>query len=175
VVGFYSAVSGYQKGQPETDTGIDMLSVMNAWRTAGLAGHKIHAYAAVDHTNLDEMRGAIWLAGALSVGIAMPLVAQQWITPGSIWDVPKGGPVGDAAPWSWGGHAVPLFGYNANKGTWRAASWAGTYTLTDAFVQTYLEEAYIPWSPNDWCTDGRAPNGFNAKTLLADVNALTEN
>jgi hypothetical protein len=173
VIRFYSATSGYIPGRPRTDVGAAMLTVMNRWRRVGLAGHKIEAYTSLDWTNALHLRQSIWLMGAAALGVAMPLSVQSLLAPGSVWDVPAGGPVGDGAPGSWGGHAIPLLAYDAVADLYLAASWNATYTLTAAFVNTYCDEAYCPFSSQDWSRTDYAPNGFATVQLRADLAAIT--
>lgn len=172
VLRFYSATSGYVPGRPRTDTGADMLTVMNRWRKVGMGGHKIEAYSTLDWTNSVQLRQSIWLMGAAACGVAMPLSVQNDLAPGSVWDVPSGGAVGDGAPGSWGGHALPLLAYDAIADTYLAASWYATYTLTAAFVRAYCEEAYSPLSAQDWARLQYAPNGFALATLRQDLASI---
>jgi hypothetical protein len=171
---FYSATSGYRKGHPSTDQGATLLSVMNHWRKKGLAGHKIEAYAEVDYATPQKLQQAIWLTGAVPVGVYLPLSVQASLAPGSVWDVPAGGATGNGAPGSWGGHAIPLLGYDATSGLYQFASWDATYWMTQAFVTAYMEEAYAPISSQDWTRTGYAPNGLNLAQIRADALAITQ-
>jgi len=67
---FYSATTGYDpsKIQPDgsnpTDRGGDEQTVLNAWASNGLlpdGSHKIAGWIAVDGSNADEVRAALWL------------------------------------------------------------------------------------------------------------------
>ncbi len=59
VIKMYSAITGYKPGKPATDTGAYCQDVLGYWRKTGLEGHKIVAYAALDASNLDEVKQAI--------------------------------------------------------------------------------------------------------------------
>jgi hypothetical protein len=174
VLGFYSATSGYKPGHPATDVGADMLTVMNRWHKAGLAGYKCQAYAAVDPQNTLQLQQATWLMGATPIGLLLPLAVQNLLAPNSVWDVPSGPLTGDWAADSWGGHCVPLLAYDAAADTYLALSWQWLYTLTGNFVRAYCDEAYAPFCPTTWCRLNYAPNGFDTTSLLADVAAIPQ-
>jgi len=88
----------------------------------------------------------------------MPLSARASVLADSmVWDVPSGGPVGDGAPGSWGGHAVPILGFSPNgSGDFQyfAPSWDGLYTITAAFMAAYADEAYASSGGQRLVTDG---------------------
>lgn len=174
----YMAVSGYNPNDPWTDQGAFMLDVLNYWRKVGIGGHKILGYAAVDIRNRTEVEQAIDLFGSLYVGVAMPVSAQSPRIGGNghaVWEVPANGPEGDGSPGSWGGHAIPLPGYNADttgkKGK-MAVSWGDLYDVTDNFLEAYCDEAYAVLSM-DWIeSTGLSPSHFDLEQLKADLAQL---
>lgn len=85
IVAAYSATSGYVVGDSATDTGAIELDVLNYWRQHGIAGHKIHAYAAFDPRDAECARQAIALFGGAYIGLALPLSAQQQ----DVWGAPS--------------------------------------------------------------------------------------
>lgn len=85
IIAAYSAAGGYVAGNPSTDNGAVELDVLNYWRQQGIAGHKIHAYAAFDPRNAECARQAIALFGGAYIGLALPLSAQNQ----DVWDVPS--------------------------------------------------------------------------------------
>lgn len=92
VIDFYSATTGYVRGQENTDNGGDEVTVLNHWRDKGFfadGSGKIACWVNVDATNPTEVRQAIWLAEAVYFGCELP---DAWVTPlpqtsGFIWDV----------------------------------------------------------------------------------------
>lgn len=164
VLRMYEAVGGYHPGQPDTDTGADLLTVMNYWRHEGLDGHTIGAYAKA--TGKAHLQLGIWLFGAISAGFALPLSCHDQ----DIWAVTDKSLRGDAAQGSWGGHAVPLIGYNQMGPV--CITWGDVKQMTWDFWNAYGDEAYVPLSP-DWVDgDKEAPSGFDIEQLTEDLRAL---
>lgn len=163
VLAAYSAITGYDPARPETDQGAFCLDVLKYWRSHGIAGHMIGSFVAVDPTRADELATALWLFGSVYLGLDLPVSAKSQ----AIWDVPAGGPVGDGAPGSWGGHAVCLQAYDADGAV--IVTWGETRRVTWAFLATYCSEAYALLSPDWFSTDGTAPSGFDWETLNTDL------
>lgn len=165
VVTFYEKTCGYVPSQPSTDLGGVELDVLTWWTKNDLAGHKITAFASVTPSNLDHVKTAIWLLGGVYIGINLPLSASDQ----HIWDVPPGGLGGSGAPGSWGGHAVFVYGYADGK--FMCITWGERQSMTEAFFQTYVDEAYGLVSP-DWLAAAKAPNGLDGQTLAEDMALL---
>lgn len=149
-----------------TDDGRVELDVLNYWRKAGIGRDKIVAYVAVDPANVEHCRLAIHLLGGLYTGIGLPLTARTQ----RVWDVVGDGRTGDAAPWSWGGHAVPYVGYD--QGGFTCVTWGGLLRLTLPFHAAYTDEAYAIVSPDVLAASGRSPEGLDLVSLSADLRAL---
>ena len=164
VVAAYSAVSGYDPATGENDNGAAMLDVLNYWRKQGLAQHRILGYTALTRTNATSVREAIYLFGSLYAGFNLPLSAQKQ----TVWDVSEGP---DAEPGSWGGHAVPLVGYDADGLV--TVTWGSLKRLTWAFLETYCDEAYAVLS-TDFInqTTHLNPDNFNLSALQRDLRML---
>jgi hypothetical protein len=167
VLAVYEKVSGYRPGQPDTDGGADPLTVLKYWRKLGIGGHKIGAFAAVDYTNFDHIRTAVWLFGSAYLAIALPKSAQKQ----DVWDVPAGGARGAGKRGSWGGHAVEIAGFGPQGVlvvTWGQLKW-----MTWDFLKAYGEEAFAVIS-RDFLKNGKTPNnGLDLATLKADLKAVT--
>lgn len=92
VIDFYSATTGYVRGNESTDQGGDEVTVLNHWRDNGFfadGSGKIAAWVNVDATNPTQVRQAIWLAEAVYFGVELP---DAWVSPmpqtsGFVWDV----------------------------------------------------------------------------------------
>jgi hypothetical protein len=168
----YSAVSGYVPGEPSTDNGADMLTVVKYLQKTGISGYKIGAFMAINQPMplggpLAELLQVINLFGGAYIGLAMPVSAQAQSYPGGTWRVPSTGPQGNGQPGSWGGHAVIARGYN--KYGLIVPTWNFEVLVTWNFLAYYCDEAYAILSPEWLQKDKVAPSGFN---LAAMQNAL---
>jgi len=167
ILAAYSAISGYKPDQPETDTGCVMLDVLNYWRKTGIAGHKAMAYAEVHPTDVLNIQRAINMFGSVYLGFALPLSAQS----SDSWNVVDPSMKGDAAPGSWGGHAVEACRYSPTGIT--VITWGQKMEVSWPFLFAYSDEAYCVLS-QDWIEKtGSAPSGFDMATLKSDLAAVT--
>ncbi len=141
------------------------LDVLRDWRAHGVGGHTIAAFARVSLLDHDLVRTATWLFEGLYLGIQLPLTAQR---PG-IWDW-TGSLSGPAQPGSWGGHAVDVVRYDAD--TLTVVTWGRLQQMTWTFWDRYVDEAYSIIS-TDFLEGGKAPNGFDAQALRADLALVT--
>lgn len=175
----YERVGGYKVGDETTDNGCDMLTSLKYWRSTGYGGHKIVAFAKVDHTSENEIQQAIAMFGSVYAGFVLPLSSQNPTyaseTSKPCWSVPKTGLVGDGSVGSWGGHCVPLVGYSADpKGTpgTMVVTWGALYDVTWNFVKAYADEMFVVLS-QDWINaESESPSGFKLAQLQADLAAL---
>lgn len=149
-----------------TDDGRDELSVLKYWRATGLGADKIGAFVSVDPKNPALVRAAIYLFGGVYTGIALPLAVRG----GHAWDVAGPRLIGQFAPGSWGGHAVPYEAYDQQGVT--VITWGAPLKATWRFHAAYTEEVYAIISP-DFLAEGKSPEGFDLAALTADLTALT--
>ncbi|HEX4518234.1 MAG TPA: hypothetical protein VH063_01510 [Gaiellaceae bacterium] len=141
------------------------LDVLKLWRTAGIGGHLIGAFAAVAIGNRDLVLTGTALFGGLYLGLQLPLRAQEQ----SVWDW-TGRLDGPDAPGSWGGHAVDVVGYDETGLT--VVTWGALQRLTWSFWERYVDEAYCILSA-DFLQGGRSPAGFDLETLQRDLALVT--
>jgi hypothetical protein len=167
IIGAYSAITGYNPTTGSNDNGAVELDVLNYWRQTGISGHKIDAYVALEPGNHDHVRAAVYIFGDSYIGVALPITAQTQ----DVWSVPPGGPNGDGAPGSWGGHAVPVVAYDALGLT--VVTWGALKRMTWGFWDTYCDEAYAVLSEDFVNQDKIAASGIDLQTLQADLNAIT--
>lgn len=164
VLAAYEGACGYNPDDPNSDQGGVELDVLNYWRNTGIGGHKIDAYVALEPHNHDHLKAAICDFGGAYLGVALPETAQGQ----EIWSVvPHAGAAGE--PGSWGGHAICAVAYDPHFVT--VITWGQLLKMTWSFADHYLEEAYAVLS-DDWCANGKAPNGFDMAALQADLAAL---
>jgi hypothetical protein len=170
IISAYSGAAGYISGDPNTDQGTDMLTFLNYWRKTGVAGNRIFAYVSLKPGNLTELKQAIFLFGAAMIGVALPITAQSQPTG---WTVP-GSTTGDGAPGSWGGHCIPVVGYDISAPAEKRnqlVTWGEVITMSDDFYRAYCDEAYAIIDPA-WFDGSIAPNHFDMAALQADLAAL---
>jgi hypothetical protein len=165
IVKAYESITGYNPNDPSTDHGAVEIDVLNYWRRTGIAGHKVAAYVKLTPGNLDHIKAAANLFGGCYIGLALPKTAQTQ----DVWDVPPGGPHGDGAPGGWGGHAVPVVGYDGTGPT--VVTWGALKTMTWNFWTAYCDEAYAILSL-DFFNNGKDPQGFDMTTLSADLQQV---
>ncbi|MCI4326721.1 MAG: hypothetical protein L3K16_03675 [Thermoplasmata archaeon] len=165
IIAAYAAVSGYDPATGSHDVGANELDVLNYWRKTGIGGHAIQAYVALEPGNLDHVRDSVSLFGNCYIGLALPISAQTQ----EVWSVPTGGAVGDGAPGSWGGHAVPVVAYDAESLT--VVTWGALKEMTWGFWAAYCDEAYALLS-DDFLTAGETPAGIDLAALTSDLREI---
>lgn len=154
------------------DAGANMLDVLKYWRKHGLDSHKITAFAALQPRSHVEAMDAVNLFDGLYIGVALPdsVVPQggDWLA--IPWQVPPGGPVGNAAPNPNNGHCIPAVGYDQHN--LYIVTWGALKAMSWEFYDAYSDESYATLSP-DFLKNGQAPSGFDLAALLADLQAVT--
>ncbi len=170
IVTAYSAVSGYVPGNPLTDTGADMLTVMKYWASTGIGGHTLLGFASILPPNVAHIQASIYLFGGCYIGIQLPVTAQAQVGHDSIWTLsPDYHTNPDAVPGSWGGHCVPIIGYSQSHLT--LITWGMPMYMSWPWFLTYCDEAYAALSPQ-WASTV-APNHFDVMQLASDIAGLT--
>ncbi len=165
IISAYEAFCGYKPGDPNnTDQGGVEIDVLNDFRRDGIAGHALDSYVALEPHNDHHLQTSIGLFGVAYVGIALPLTAQDQ----EVWSVVPN--TEDAAPGSWGGHAVILAAYSPTDYT--CITWGKPKRMTRAFAHKYIDEAYALLS-KDWANLAvKGPSGFDYAALRADLALL---
>lgn len=165
VVSAYSAVTGYDPADEDTDNGTNMADGFSYWRKTGLpdaAGkrHKIDAYAWVQLDNMRFLKASLWLLGAVGIGFMFPDYAMDQFYEG-LWEVKDG----DVA----GGHFVPCVGI-AENGNLICVSWGREVEMTPEFYREYADEVVgvIETDRLDKTTR-LSPEGFNVTRLQQDL------
>jgi hypothetical protein len=168
----YSDVTGFDPGAgpPDhnpTDQGTVIQDALNYWKKTGVGGHKILAFAQVDHTNPDEIKAALNVFGALLVGVAFPASAMDQFDNHQPWDVVRndGGIEG--------GHAVQVGHAQTDGVEYESVTWAAIEGITSAWWSKYVEECWIAIT-DDWLTTaGTSPQGVDLYGLGEDLASLT--
>jgi hypothetical protein len=171
----YSAVSGYVPGDPSTDNGADMQTVLQYLKTTGMtdtAGttHQVAGYALFSDPSAEMLLGQVLnLFGTVYVGIDCPQSAEQQFADGVPWTyVP-----GSAAA---GGHCIVLqhrYPAGAEVDIDEFVTWGALQRANFGFTGHYAAEAYAVVS-QDWIdVNGTSITGFDLQQLLADMDDVT--
>jgi hypothetical protein len=166
VVQLYEAVGGYNPADKSTDQGAVEVDVLNYWLNRGVDGDALTAYASIEIGNITAIKDAIHWFGNVYIGLALPLSAQTQ----EVWSVPPGGAVGLGASGSWGGHAVPVVGYD-QRGL-LCVTWGQLKRMTYQFWSAYCDEAYALLSKDFIEATGKTPDGVDWEQLQADMQSL---
>jgi len=174
IVALYSAIGGYVPGDPSTDDGCDVQTALTYWQNNGLlsdASHKIAGWLAVDPSNVEEIKTAIWLFENLVFGVELP---DAWTSDmpsasGFEWDV-----AGDPDPAQ--GHCFAGVGYSLDAVT--IDTWGMEGAITLPAIAKYAAssangELYVVLSADSISkAKAKAPNGFDWSQLVADFDSM---
>jgi hypothetical protein len=164
----YSDVTGFDPNDPSTDQGTNLQAALKYWRTHGIEGHKILAFAEVNVADKNEVDAAIAIFGAIEVAFGFPRSAMDQFNQGKPWDVnPK-----DPRPTE--GHAIHGGFYDMDKEVRRFTTWGNVQDMTDAFWEQYVWEAWALITP-EWLdkTSGHSPGGLDLYGLGEELERLT--
>ena len=166
IVKAYEAVSGYNPKTGKNDNGAQALDVLRYWRKNGIGGHKIVAFASVNHRDKKMIREAIYLFGGIYAGIQLPksIKGQQ------VWEEPPAGLKGKGAVGSLGGHAIAILDYDDTGLT--CITWGKKRKMTWDFWEAYADEAYGVLS-EQFFKGKKTPAGLDLKALEADLLNIT--
>lgn len=170
----YSQATGYDptqtdaQGNNPTDQGTDLPDFAEFRRTTGIADadgnvHKIAAYLSLDQGSVSQLRAAMFLFSAVSIGVQLPDSAQDQFQAGEVWTPVRGSSIE-------GGHCITGLAADSDNNigllTWGAFRW-----MTAKFYQRYNDETIILLS-EEFLYGGVSPEGFNDVQLRADLADL---
>lgn len=160
---FYQQASIALNGSA-ADQGLMILDFLK-WRmktpSPDVAQRKLVGFGTFDHLNHVAVKQLVVACKAVRLGVLLPITAQQQHAPGGVWTlVQKTGP---GKPGSWGGHDVPIIGYDAMY--LYVVTWGGVQAMTWDFFDYYIDETYgvIP-------TD--MPAGFDMAGFIAELKSI---
>lgn len=164
----YSAITGYNPNDPNSDQGAQIRNVLSYQLKTGMIDasgkrHKIGAYLQIDQTNLNEVLEAAYLFSVVEIGINFPDSAMTQFNQGQPWTVVPGATIE-------GGHDVPIVGYDGTD--LYVVTWGKLQKMSPDFFATYCEEAWVKLSPEFLNGQGVSPEGFNLAQLQADLAAI---
>lgn len=165
----YTAITGFNPADPNTDQGTDIDTMAQYWRQTGLvdtAGnrHQIVAYLDLNPGDLRELWLASWLFQSVGMGFALPDTAMQQTEDNQIWDVVPGATIE-------GGHYVPCVGRPAT-GMGLGITWGAPQPFTAAFYTTYNNQGIVALS-EEMLINGASIDGFDDATLRDDLKEIT--
>jgi hypothetical protein len=162
----YSAVTGFDPNDPNTDQGTDMQVAASYRGVLDAHGkrHKVIAYLALTPGNTDQLAISIYLFGATGIGIKFPNTAMTQLNAGKPWDVAKNAKIE-------GGHYIPGLGRDA-KGNFVIVTWGKIQLMTPRFYEQYCDEVVAYVSDEALTTGGKTLEGFDLAELKADLKAL---
>jgi hypothetical protein len=165
----YTAISGYNPDDPDTDQGCDLDSVAKYWRQHGMvdakrAAHPIQAYLDLNPSDLRELFTASWLFQSVCCGFALPESAIEQAQDGQIWDIVQGSAIA-------GGHCVPCMGRPA-AGMGLGVTWGKPQPWTNRWYQEYNNQGFVALS-EEMMVKGKSIDGFDDVTLRDDLKEIT--
>ena len=143
------------------DTGLVESAFLATARSTPILGSQADVFCPVDHTNLSEVKSAIYVFGSLFLGVTLPQSAENQF-PGN-WTVVPGSPVV-------GGHCVLAIGQDLT-GVY-LVTWGRIIKATWEWFLTYVDEAYAVLT-TEQVKAGRGPlKQLDIERLRADIANL---
>lgn len=167
VLSDYSAVTGFNPNDPNTDQGTDMQVAASYRRKTGVVDasgkrHQVAAYLALTAGDATQLKQAIYLFSNVGIGIKFPKSAMAQFNAGKPWSVVSKSPIE-------GGHYVPAVGYDSKYVY--VVTWGKLQPMTWGFFKKYCDEAIVYLS-NEMLIGGKSIEGFDATQLQTDLKAL---
>lgn len=155
----YSAVTGFDPNDPNSDQGTNVRDALDYRRKTGLidslgSRHKIDAFVQIDAGDFDLMLQCVWTFGVVGIGFNVPAFVMDDFDQGKIWDVQSRNASIE------GGHYVPMVGGNSSKGQATFITWAARTVMTKAFYEKYNDEAWVPLTQEELL-----PGGLNTRHI----------
>jgi hypothetical protein len=171
VLADYSAVTGFDPADPNTDQGTDMHDALNYRRNTGIQDssegserHKIGAYVSLEPGNWHQMLEALRAFDFVAVGFLFPDYAMDQFKAGKPWAYRAGGHIE-------GGHYVPAVG-RPHSWTIATVTWGQVQNMGRRFYEHYCDECYGVLTPETLSEAGKSPEGLDLTALNAALAAL---
>lgn len=163
----YSAITGFNPNDPNSDQGTDMQAAASYRLKTGLLDasgkrHKVGAYLAIIPGDIREHLLATYLFGAVGIGIEFPSYAMDQFNQGKTWTYRSKHSIE-------GGHYIPLVARRGSHGI--IVTWGKTQPMTDSFFSHFNDES-IAYVSEEMLTNGKSPEGFDLNQLKQDLAAL---
>jgi hypothetical protein len=166
VLSDYASVTGFNPNNPDSDQGTDVGVAAAYRRKTGVldqAGnrHQVAAYLALKPGNMTELYAAMYLFGAVGIGIEVPSSAMDQFNEGKPWSVVHGSQIE-------GGHYIPLVAKRTNL---ECVTWGKLQQVTTGFYERYCDEAVVYLSA-EALVNGKSPEAFDYAQLQADLQTI---
>ena len=163
----YSAVTGFSPTNPDSDQGTDMQVAASYRRKTGIVDahgkrHMITAYLALHPGDVTQLKQAIYLFGAVGIGIEFPSTAMAQFNAGKPWTIQPKAQIE-------GGHYVSAVGYS--KTHVYIVTWGKVQRMSWAFFKKYCDEA-VAYLSEERLLNGKTVSGLNVAQLQGDLSAL---
>jgi len=153
---YFSLTGGADSGCVEAD-------VLETWRTKGLFGQTIAAYAPVETNDFLGLQQAIAFYGAAYLGVALPMSAQEQFQAGQPWTVDPFSPIE-------GGHCIVAVGYTPEYV--QCVTWGQVVNVSYPWLSSYLTECWAIIS-NEFVEAGHGTAaGIDLDSLRADLDSI---
>lgn len=170
VLSDYSAVTGFNPLNPNTDQGTDMQAAAAYRQKTGIIDtmgqrHTIDAYSALRKGDMNQLATAAYIFGAVGVGVQCPYSMEDQFNSSQPWSVVEGDSVE-------GGHYFPVVGRNSD-GNFLCITWGRIQAITPAWLIKYCDEAicYLGLEFINASTK-LSPESFNQENLTQYLRQL---
>lgn len=162
----YSAITGYNPNDPNTDQGTDVQVAASYRKKTGVIDskgqrHRIGAYLAIT-PNKDLFKQAMYLFGTVGIGIEFPASAMTQFNQGKNWTIVSRSKIE-------GGHYIPAVGYDSRYVY--IVTWGKLIKASWGFINKYCDEA-VTYLSSEFLTNGVSLEGFNLNQLQTDLGEL---
>lgn len=169
ILDLYSAETGFNPADPNTDQGTDETSDCAYMVSTGLLGHKASATAPIDPANWTHLQWGVQIFGSVKLGIVVTQGMMDQFNAGQPWD-------GTGDQTQLGGHDVPLIRYYSD-GSSDVITWGKRQHVEAPFFApsaNIVEEAHgLPFADFIKAT-GVTVAGFDLAQMLADLQAVEQ-
>lgn len=165
VLSLYEAF-GYVPGDPSTDNGAVEQDVLHYVQQHGVGGHKIRAYAQVNHEDPYVMKDALNLFGSLYLGAQMPQSAMDQTNQALPWTVVDGSPIE-------GGHCFVAQRWDTAAAPMQVVTWGQLQRVSIDWWLANGQEAWVMISDDWFRANGLSVSGINLSSLGDDFAVVT--
>lgn len=168
VLSDYSAVTGFNRNDPNSDQGTNVRDAYKYWHGTGVVDsigrrHKIGAYVSFTPGDYSELMTACYLFEFVGIGFQVQEAQEEQFNAGQPWDYVPGSPI-------IGGHYVVPTGRvsPADNGL---LTWGKRQSFTQRFYENLCDEAWVAVTEEE-LKNGVNRRGLNLSQLNADLAAL---
>lgn len=169
VLSDYSAITGYDPKDPNSDQGTNMADAAKYRQKTGIVDssgvrHTVDVYADIANADLKSLALATYLFGAVGVGVRVTQKDMDQFEAAEPWSS-LGGDV-------LGGHYIPCVGRNSH-GNFLFVTWGRLHAATPEWVANRMDEGIAYISRERLTTKGLSPEGYSETQLIHDLQQVT--